>query len=127
MTGDYVKSFLRNYAVQMSVGVCDYEKKGPQTVNITVEMEAHDAPRYDDPSETSLDCVIDYTQVHRFISEDLTKRNHIPLLESVAELIAAFCLKDPRVAKVTVRLEKPNILPGVTEAGIELRRVRGGG
>ena len=119
----YIRSFLRDYTVQVNVGVCDYEKKGPQAVIINIEMEAADVPRYDDPAEESLDRVMDYTQVHRFIATEVVPMGHIPLLEPIAEMIVAFCFRDPRVAKVRVRLEKPAVLPDVT-VGIELFRAR---
>ena len=99
-------------------------KNGPQTVVIiNVECEAAHAHRFDDPAEECLDRVMDYTQAHRFIATEVAHMGHIPLLEPIAEMIIAFCFRDPRVAKVRVRLEKPAVLPDVT-VGIEIFRVR---
>ena len=92
---------------------------------INVECEAAQAERFDDLNEESLDRVIDYRHVHRFIADELPKMGHIPLLETVAEMIIAFCFRDPLIAKVRVRLEKPAKLPDVAGVGIEMFRTRG--
>jgi dihydroneopterin aldolase len=122
---DTIRSFIRDYAVELRVGVNESEKHGPQTVVINIEMEMSDAPHFYDPAENGVERVIDYTQAHRFITEELPRLGHIPLLETLAETIIAFCFRDPLVAKVRVRLEKPKKLPNVAGVGIEMFRVRG--
>jgi (5-formylfuran-3-yl)methyl phosphate synthase len=49
-------------------------------------------------------------------------REHIALVETLAERIGAQILTDPRVASVTVRVEKLDIGPGA--AGVEIVRER---
>lgn len=123
---EYVRIFLRDYAAQLRVGTEPHEKRAPQTVIINVECKATGAPRFDDLAEENFTRAVDYTGVHRFIAEELTAMPHIPLLESVAEMIAAFCLRDARVAAVRVRLEKPGVLAGTAGVGVEIYRIRGG-
>jgi dihydroneopterin aldolase len=123
---DHVRIFLRDCAAQLRVGIEPHEKRAPQTVIVNVECEAAGAPRFDDPAEENLTRAVDYAAIYRFITEELAAMPHIPLLESAAEIIASFCLRDARVASVRVRLEKPNILPGAAGAGVEIRRTRSG-
>jgi len=121
---EYVRIFLRDYAAQLRVGTEPHEKNGPQTIIINIECDAAAALRFDNPKEENLERAIDYTRVYHFIADELASMPHIPLLESVAEIIAAFCLGDPRVGRVRVRLEKPEILPDTTGAGVEIVRLR---
>jgi dihydroneopterin aldolase len=122
---DTIRSFIRDYKTQLRVGVYESEKHAPQTVIINIEMEMADAPHYYDPAETNLERVIDYVQVHSFIADELPRLGHIPLLETLAETIIAFCFRDPLVINARVRLEKPTKLPGVAGVGVEMFRVRG--
>jgi len=120
---DTIRIFLRDCRVKLRVGIHAPEKKAPQLLIVTVEMEADLTHRYDDPGEHNLDRVIDYQPLYHFIRKKLPKLGHIPLLESVAEQIILFCWRDPRVQKVRVRLEKPDILPAAS-AGIDITRSR---
>lgn len=121
---DTIRAFLRDYAAQMHVGCSTEERGQTQTVIVNVECEAAKAGRFDDVREGGLDRVIDYRHVHRFITEELPKLGHVPLLETVAEKIIDFCFTDPLVGSVRVRLEKPEKFPDVASVGIEMFRTR---
>jgi dihydroneopterin aldolase len=46
------------------------------------------------------------------------------LAETLAELIAAACLKDRRVMAARVRVEKPHVIKNARSVGVEIERVR---
>lgn len=121
---DRMRIFLHNCLVHLHVGIYDAEMKAAQPVLINVELEAAQAHYYRDRTEKSLDRIISYEETYKFITEQLTKMGHFYLLETVAEQIADFCLKDPRVLKVNVRLEKTNVFATAVGAGIELLRIK---
>lgn len=121
---NYTRIFVRDLAAQLRVGIHDYEKAAPQTVMINLECESIAAHYFDNPAEEGFEHALDYTQAYHFIVTELAEMSHIPLLESVAEIIASFCFRDPRIASVRVRLEKPNILPRTQGAGVEIFRMR---
>ena len=47
---------------------------------------------------------------------------HFNLLETLAERIAEACLASAEVERVTIRLEKPDVLPACRAVGIEIVR-----
>ncbi|MDP9128539.1 MAG: dihydroneopterin aldolase [Pseudomonadota bacterium] len=124
MAADYTRIFVRDYAAALRVGIRPQEKQAPQTIIINVECEAAEALRFDDLTDEGLDRAINYMDVYHFIGNELTGMGHIPLLETVAELIIGFCFRDRRIAKVRVRLEKPRLRPDAAGMGIEMYRVR---
>jgi 7,8-dihydroneopterin aldolase/epimerase/oxygenase len=54
----------------------------------------------------------------------MVAQGHVNLLETLAERIAEGCLTHPHVVTVTVRLEKPDVLPACRAVGIEIVRGR---
>ncbi len=120
---DHIRIFLRDCKAELRVGVYEQEMQGPQTVKIDIEVEAALPHHYQDLAEKNLDRVIDYEPIYKFIQTELPQMGHIPLLETVAEQIIGFCFRDPRIQKVRVRLEKPQIF-GNASVGIEVCRTR---
>jgi dihydroneopterin aldolase len=123
---DRIIVFLRDCRIELSVGYHPYERLKPQPVIVTIEVEAAVPHHYQDLAENSLDRVIDYSRLYQFLTDDLPRHGHITLLETMAEKIIAFCFEDCRIAKVRVRLEKPEMYQGKAQAGIELTRTRPG-
>jgi len=123
-TNDTIKIHVRDCAVPLFVGIYDHEKPHPQNVVINVEASASLTGRYDDLKASDLAKVMDYEKLYRFLTETLPSLGHVPLLESIAEHIIAFCFKDPRVESVRVRLDKPEAFQGRALVGIEMQRQR---
>jgi len=65
--------------------------------------------------------VVDYDAIVTGIIA-LMERGHIDLVEDVAEQIIDFCLIDPRIAEVTVRIEKLNAVKQTASVGVEMTR-----
>ncbi|MGH7554415.1 MAG: dihydroneopterin aldolase, partial [Longimicrobiales bacterium] len=79
---------------------------------------------YDGVSDRLSD-VLDYSKVVDDLAR-LIQREHVNLVETLAERIAAQCLSDGRVERVRVRIEKPEVLPSCRSVGIEIERSRAG-
>ena len=124
VSGDIIRFFIHDFRIDLSIGVQEDELRKTQPVIINVECEAELTCRYDNIAEKTLDRVIDYSLFYHFIRNDLPQMGHIYLLETAAEQIVAFCLRDERVQKVSVRIEKTSVFPDVSGAGIELVRTR---
>ena len=103
-----------------SVGIFEVEHRYEQRVVISLELDVADT--YDGTSERITD-VLDYSVVVRE-TEMLVQSGHFKLIETLAERIAEKCLGDRRVLAVSVRIEKPDIMPNCRTVGIEIRRVR---
>jgi len=76
---------------------------------------------YAQPAEDRIDAVLDYDFVRAGV-QALVADRHFHLQETLCEAIAALCLADPRVERVTVRTSKPDVYP---DAAVGCEIVRG--
>jgi dihydroneopterin aldolase len=65
--------------------------------------------------------VVDYEQVANQIRA-IVAAGHVRLVETLAERIAEACLADGRVLLARIRVEKLDIFPDATSAGVEIER-----
>jgi dihydroneopterin aldolase len=112
--------FVRDLEIVASVGVYEHEKRYEQRIFISTDLAVHDA--YDGVSDR-LEDVLDYSALVDGIAR-LVQSDHVNLIETLAERIAAHCLGDARVESVRVRIEKPDAMPLCRSVGIEIERRR---
>ena len=105
--------FVRGLAVQAGIGVYDHEHGRLQPLIIDVTLELRPAPI------ERLSDTINYETVAA-AARDIAARGHIGLVETFAQTLAAECLGDARVRRVTVRIDKPTALEGARAAGCEI-------
>ena len=110
--------FVHDMEIMASVGIYEVEHRYEQRIILSLDLDVADT--YDGASENIHD-VLDYSRVVRD-AELLIQSSHFKLIETMAERIAAQCLADARVLVATVRIEKPDIMPGCRSVGIEIRR-----
>jgi dihydroneopterin aldolase len=110
------KVFIRDLEVMGSIGIYEQEKRAPQRIVISVDMqvEEREGNLRDDIAE-----VVSYEDAVKAI-EAIVAEGHINLVETLAERIATNCLADPRVASVRVRVEKPDIIANAASVGVEI-------
>jgi dihydroneopterin aldolase len=115
-------TILEGLELVMGLGIHAEELAAPQRVIVNVRMEIeYPVP----PSEDRIEAVLDYD----FLREDiraLAATRHFHLQETLCEAIAALCLADARVVRVTVRSMKPDIYPDAA-VGCEIVRGRAAG
>jgi dihydroneopterin aldolase len=112
--------FVRDLEIIASVGVFEHEKRYEQRIIVSADLFVSDT--YDGTSDRLAD-VLDYSKVVEGIAR-LVQSEHVNLIETLAERIAAHCLADARVECVRVRIEKPEVLPSCRSVGIEIERSR---
>src|SRR6476660_1887805 len=100
---DCRRLFLRNYEVQIKIGVHDFEKKGEQRVLINVDLYIPLA--MSTPQNDSLEEVVDYDFMRASIARRV-EQGHIHLQETLCDDVAATMLEHPRVRAVSVSTEK---------------------
>jgi dihydroneopterin aldolase len=105
--------FVRGLEIQAGIGVYDHEHGRLQPLIIDVTLELRPAPI------ERLSDTINYETVAR-AARDIAAGGHIGLVESFAQRLAGACLTDPRVRRVTVRIDKPTALEGARAAGCEI-------
>jgi dihydroneopterin aldolase len=109
--------FVHDFVLTFPIGAYGREREEPQRVRFNVDAQVVRAgrPAVDMRDVVSYDMITDGIRM-------LVAGEHIGLLETLAERIAALVLSHPRVVRVTVRLEK--IDTGRGALGIEIRRGR---
>ena len=112
--------FVRDLEILASVGIFEVEMRYEQRIIVGIELDVLDT--YDGTSERIAD-VFDYSRVVRD-TEMLCQSRHFKLIETLAEAISKQCLADPRVQAVSVRIEKPDIMPNCKSVGIEITRAK---
>jgi dihydroneopterin aldolase len=110
--------FVRDLEIVASVGVHEHEKRYEQRIFISADLAVRDD--YDGVSDR-LEDVLDYSTLVDGIAR-LVQSEHVNLIETLAERIAAHCLQDARVESVRVRIEKPDAMPLCRSVGIEIER-----
>jgi len=112
--------FVRGLAVEATVGVHEHEKRAPQPLRISVDLTVREIPG---PVQDKLHEVVCYEDVVRKV-KTICAADHVNLIETLAERIAASCLADERVHAVRVRVEKPHAFEECASVGIEIERLR---
>jgi dihydroneopterin aldolase len=110
--------FVRGLEIVASVGVYEHEKRYEQRVLISADLWVRDD--YDGTSDRLAD-VLDYGKVVDDIVM-LVEREHVNLIETMAERIARQCLSDGRVQRVRVSIAKPDVTKSCKSVGIEIER-----
>lgn len=109
---------LTRYAVQVRMGIHDFEQTGPQQLWVSVELWLAPGPA---PAADEISEVLDYDFLRQEIGT-LAASRHFNLQETFAEEIAAFCLARAEVTGVLVRTEKPDVYADTEAIGFELTR-----
>jgi (5-formylfuran-3-yl)methyl phosphate synthase len=106
--------FVRDVIASAYIGAYAHERGKTQRVRFDVEasvLRVH--PADDMRAIFSYDVILDAISL-------VTGRDHVDFLETLAEDVATIVLKDERVARVRVRLEKLDVIPGAV--GVEITR-----
>jgi len=114
---DCRRLFLRNYVVNINIGVHDFEKRGEQRVVINVDLYvplAQSTPTADELHE-----VVDYDFIRRTVAERV-QQGHIQLQETLADDLLKAMLTHPRVRAARVSTEKPDVYPDCDAVGVEV-------
>jgi dihydroneopterin aldolase len=110
--------FLRELKIDTLIGVYEWEKRVPQTLQIDLEIGLPDsrACHSDDIADA-----LDYSETVRRI-QDMLGRRHFNLLETLAEHIAKLLLNDFRAPWVRVSVAKLNAIRGSRLVGVSIER-----
>ena len=105
--------FVRGLEVEAGIGVYDHEHGRLQTliIDVTLEMGPHVVERLAD--------TVNYESVAN-AARAIVAEGHVGLVETFAQRLALDCLKDPRVNRVTVRIDKPGALDAAEAAGCQV-------
>ncbi len=111
---------LRGLRLRCIVGVREEERRLRREVILTVTLHAdlREACRGD-----RLEHTVDYSALAGRI-EALVEGSSFQLIEALAEAVAQLCLREERVQRVEVLLEKPGALRSGRAAAVQILRER---
>ena len=121
------RMFIRDLVLEAHIGVHAHEHGRTQRVRINLDLAVEDdgarplsrqAVGRDDLAR-----VVDYERIVNAVRDAVT-REHVRLVETLAERLAELCLTDPRVAIARVTIEKLDVFPDAASAGVEIERRR---
>lgn len=107
---------LRGLKLAARLGVHPHEHHGPQQVRADITIIVRDAPHADVLAD-----VLDYESIATGLRA-LADREHLQLIETLAEQAAALCLAAPETLGVRVRLEKLEAIDDCEGVGVEIMR-----
>jgi FolB domain-containing protein len=112
------KIFVTNLRAYGIVGVNAWERLHPQEmlINLALDVDTTSAGAGDDLSRS-----VSYSDIARQ-AQALAESAARLTLEALAADLANLCLAHPGVQSVTVRVEKPGILPFAGSVGVEITR-----
>lgn len=113
--------FLRELKIDTLIGVYEWEKRVPQTLQIDLEIALPNSRAC-----TSDDIVdaLNYADIARHLQHTLAN-HHFHLLEALAEHIADILLNDFRSPWVKVSIAKLHALRDCRQVGVSIERSRG--
>ncbi len=113
---------INDLVTRCIIGVSAEERREKQDVVINLIIETD----FQKPAQTDLFAdALDYRSLKKKILHFVEKSNY-HLLEALAEAVSALCLKEPKVSRVKVKVEKPSALRFARSVGVEIIRTRRG-
>jgi len=97
--------FFRDFRLKVSIGIHDFEKEGPQTVIVNVDLGLAAAEK---AHGDRIGNVLNYDTVHDGIMAIAASR-HFNLQETLVDAILDLCLAQPGVIEARVSTEKPEV------------------
>ena len=118
---NYEKKILINELIlNLKLGYYDFEKKKPQKVKFILEVNYEDKKPSNDKD---LKSIVNYDKIVKLIKR-LVKNKHYNFLETLAEDVFDELFKDRRIDKITLQIEKLEIMKDCSSVGIQISKKR---
>ena len=114
------KVIIKELILNLKLGYFDFEKEKPQKVKFSLEANYRDKKP---TSDKDLKSIVNYAKLVRLIKK-LTKNKHYNFLETLAEDVFDELFKDKRIDKITLQIEKLEIMKDCTSVGIQISKKR---
>ena len=114
------KVLIKELILNLKLGYYDFEKEKPQKVKFRLEVNYKDKKP---TSDKDLKSIVNYDKLVRLIKK-LTKNKHYNFLETLAEDVFDELFKDRRIDKISLQIEKLEIMKDCTSVGIQISKKR---
>ena len=114
------KILIKELILDLKLGYYDFEKQKNQKVKFTVEVNYSDKKPSNDKD---LHSIVNYDKIVSLIKK-LIKNKHYNFLETLAEDVFDELFKDKRIDKITLQIEKLEIMKDCSSVGIQISKKR---
>ena len=114
------KVLIKELILSLRVGYYDFEKEKPQKVKFSLEVDYRDKKPTNDKD---LKSIVNYDKLVKLIKK-LVKNKHYNFLETLAEDVFDELFKDKRIDKITLQIEKLEIMKDCSSVGIQISKKR---
>ena len=106
--------------LDLELGYFDFEKEKTQKVKFNLEVNYQDKQPSNDKDIKS---IVNYAKIVKLIKK-LVKNKHYNFLETLAEDVFDELFKDKRIDKITLQIEKLEIMKDCSSVGIQISKKR---
>ena len=111
------KIIVKDLILLLSVGIHQFEKLKRQKVKFNLEITT-------DPNlKSDIKSIVNYAKIVRLIKK-LVKNKHYNFLETLAEDVFDELFKDKRIDKISLQIEKLEIMKDCSSVGIQISKKR---
>ena len=114
------KVLIKELIMDLKLGYFDFEKLKTQKVKFSLEVDYEDKKPSNDKD---LKSIVNYAKIVKLIKK-LVKNKHYNFLETLAEDVFDELFKDKRIGKISLRIEKLEIMKDCSSVGIQISKKR---
>ena len=114
------KVLIKELILNLKLGYYDFEKEKPQKVKFSLEVNYQDKKPTNDKD---LKSIVNYSKLVKLIKK-LVKNKHYNFLETLAEDVFDELFKDRRIDKISLQIEKLEIIKDCSSVGIQISKKR---
>ena len=114
------KVLIKELILDLKLGYYDFEKEKTQKVKFSLEIDYVDKKPSNDKD---LKSIVNYSKIVKLIKK-LVKNKHYNFLETLAEDVFDELFKDKRIDKISLRIEKLEIMKDCSSVGIQISKKR---
>ncbi len=114
------KVLIKDLVLDLKLGYYDFEKEKTQKVKFTLDVNYENKKP---SSDRDLKSIVNYAKIVKIIKK-LVKNKHYNFLETLAEDVFDELFKDKRIDKITLQIEKLEIMKDCSSVGIQISKIR---
>tara|TARA_B100001029_G_C14640704_1_gene224132 strand:+ start:33 stop:458 length:426 start_codon:yes stop_codon:yes gene_type:complete len=114
------KVLIKELILNLKLGYYDFEKEEEQKVKFSLEVDYKDKKP---SSDKDIKSIVNYATIVKLIKK-LVKNKHYNFLETLAEDVFDELFKDKRIDKISLRIEKLEIMKDCSSVGIQISKKR---
>ena len=114
------KVLIKELILDLKLGYYEFEKEKAQKVKFNLEIDYKDKKPTNDKD---LKSIVNYGKIVKLVKK-LVKNRHYNFLETLAEDVFDELFKDKRIDKITLQIEKLEILKDCSSVGIQISKKR---